>query len=152
MDKDRTDRMKHLHQSNSAKIAWKKHRANYMRANRKKSRDNMNKTFFGIAKELEPYINEAEQQKDDIFDLKYETSFENISGGLSFSINKETGDISFTTLLNEEGHGNYKSENESTEDSLKSLYNDLKDEFTMLANNIDTSVRQILAKHGLRET
>ena len=112
----------------------------------------MNKTFYSVSKEIEEVLNEAKIQKDDIFDLKGEIIFDNLSGGFSFSINKNDGNISFSTMLNENGHGNYRVENTPTgEDFYKSLYEDLRDDIQELAKTVDDSMRQILARHGLRE-
>ena len=152
---NRETRMQNLHHSLGAKKGWLRHRNNYMRANRKKSREAMNKTFYGLAKELAEVldINESKINKDKIFDLECDILFDNISGGLSFNINKEDGNISFSVLLDESGNGNYKLENESNnEDELKALYNDLKDEMQQLAQTLDDGIKQILARHGLRET
>ena len=149
--KEDNNRMQNLHHSIGAKKGWLRHHSNYMRGMRKKSRDNMNKTFYQVAKEIEETMNEVKIQKNDIFDLKCEIICENLSGGFSFSINKDTGEVSFSTLLNESGHGNYKQINQTSED-YTALYEDLKEEFTSIASTVDQSIKQILAKHGLSET
>ena len=146
-------RLRNPHRSKGSKIGWKRHRDSYMRANRRKERDNMNKTFISVARDLEEAlgIDEAKILKYDIFDYKFEVLFDNISGGLSFSI--KDGNISFSTLLNENGHGNYKLETPpQNEEAYKELYNDLKDELQTIASSLDESFKSILSKHGLRET
>ena len=67
-------RLRNPHRSKGSKIGWKRHRDSYMRANRKKERDNMNKTFISVARDLEEAlgIHEAKILKDDIFDYKFE--------------------------------------------------------------------------------
>ena len=145
-------RLTEPNRSRATKLAWKRHHNSYMQGNRKKERNNMNKTFYSISKEIEEALNEAKIQKDDIFDLKGEITFDNLSGGFSFSINKDDGNISFSTMLTEDGHGNYRLENTpSNEDFYKELYEDLRDDLQELAKTVDDSMRQILARHGLRE-
>lgn len=157
MDTDREAQHRRLtepHRSKAAKLAWKRHHNSYMQANRKKERDNMNKSFYAISKELEESINkinEAKVNKDDIFDLNCEISLSNISGGLSFKINKDTGEVSISTSMLEVGHGNYRLENMPEQEALKGLYEELKDELEQLANTVDQSMTQIIAKHGLRQ-
>ena len=126
-----TSRLRNRKKSNAAKQAWRKHHYNYMRGNRKKSRDNMN-SFLAIAKELheKTRIIEAKMDRDNVFDYKCNISFEKLIGGLSFSINKETGNVSFSTYLSENaGVGNYKLENGTVDQNqLDVLYDNLKDE------------------------
>lgn len=156
-DKDReeqTHRLRNRKKSNSAKQAWKKHHYNYMRGNRKKSRDNMN-SFYNIAREIEENVKiiESKIEKDNVFDLSSSITFDNIAGGLSFSIDKNTGMVSFATYLSEQGKGNYKVENGSTsENELRVLYDGLKDDLNTLCNSIDNNIQQILAKYGLKST
>ena len=72
MDKDREEQHRRLtepHRSKATKLAWKKHHNSYMRGVRKRERDNMNKSFYDIAKQLECLMNEAETEKDNVFDL-----------------------------------------------------------------------------------
>lgn len=143
------------HRSKGGKIAWKRHHSSYMRGVRKREREKMNKTFYDITQELKEALGltEAKITKDDIFDYTFEVSLSNMSGGISFNINKETGDVSFTTLLVESGKGNYRLENNTnTEDDYKNLYNNIKDDFATLATTIDDSIKQILLKYGLKET
>lgn len=158
MDTEREAQHRRLtepHRSKASKLAWKRHRNSYMQANRKKERDNMNKTFYSISKELEESmrkIDEAKVNKDDIFDLNCEVIFDNLSGGISFKINKDDGAVSFSALLNENGHGSYRLENMPNEEALKGLYEELKDEIEQVASMVDQSMKQILAKHGLRQS
>ena len=150
-------RLTEPHRSKAAKLAWKRHHDSYMRANRKKERDSMNKTFYTIAKELEECMDtlqEAKMQKDDIFDKTCEIVLDGISGGLSFKIDATDGTISFSTILSQAaGRGNYKLQTPANnEEAYNKLYEDLKDELTYICNTIDDSIKQILAKHGFRET
>lgn len=140
--------------SKASKLAWKRHHNSYMMANRKKERDCMNKSFYNISKELEEAmtgLNEAQVEKDDIFDLNCDISLSNISGGLSFSINKDNGEVSISTSMIEGGHGNYRLEVMPQEEALKGIYDELKDDLEQLAKTIDQSINQIVAKHGLRQ-
>lgn len=158
MDQDREEQHRRLtepHKSQATKLAWKRHHNNYMQGMRKRSREEMNKSFYDVAKELEECLklHEAKVKKDDIFDLNCELVFDNISGGISFTIDPETGSVSFSTSLDEQGHGAYRLENmPQSQDEFKSLYNDLKDELSTLATTIDDNMKQISAKHGLRES
>lgn len=106
-----------------------------------------------LTEELNSLMNESKIERDNVFDLKASILFDNISGGLSFSIDKQTGNVSFATYLSETGgKGNYKAENLGTsQDELRQLYDNLKDELTTLSQTVDDSVKQILAKYGLKE-
>lgn len=154
MDQERQaqhNRLTNPHRSKSAKIGWKRYRSNYMRAARKKERDSMNKSFYSLSKEIAEALSEAKIEKDNVFKLNSEILFENISGGIAISIND--GNISISTLLNENGQGNYKLLNTpQEEDAYKNLYNDLKDELFEICKYVDQNIKQVLAKHGLRET
>ena len=154
MDQERQaqhNRLTNPHRSKSAKIGWKRYRGNYMSAARKKERDSMNKSFYSLSKEIAEALSEAKIEKDNVFELNSEILFENISGGIAISIND--GNISISTLLNEDGQGNYKLLNTpQEEDTYKNLYNDLKDELFEICKYVDQNIKQVLAKHGLRET
>ena len=145
-------RLTEPHRSKGAKIGWKRHKSSYNRANRKKERDSMNTSFYDIAKQLEETMNESEVIVDDMFTSGCEIAFEHIAGGIGIKVNAETGEISITSTLAEEGHGNYKLETSPMTDTYKQLYEDLKDEFSTLCNTFDKGVQQIIAKHGLRTT
>ena len=157
MDTEREPQHRRLtepHRSKAAKLAWKRHHSSYMRANRKKERDNMNKSFYSISKELEESIKQLEEakvEKEDIFDFNCQIVLSNMSGGISFAINKETGEVSLSTALLEDGRGNYRIQNFKDAGSLEGLYEELKDDIEQLANTIDQSLTQIIAKHGLRQ-
>ena len=157
MDTEREAQHRRLtepHRSKASKLAWKRHRDSYNRANRKKERDNMNKSFYSIAKELQESINslyETDITNDDIFDLTCDIAFTNITGGIGFHINKDTGEVSFTSSLMEKGSGNYRLENMPEEEALKGLYEELKDELEQVIKTVDHSISQIIAKHGLRQ-
>lgn len=148
-DEEQHRRLTEPHRSKGAKLGWKKYRSNYMRGFRKRERMD---TFADIRERLKEtlkQIQEAKLEKDSMFDLKGEIVFENLSGGLSFSINKDNGTVSISTTLNQNSKGNYKPQTDDTD--YENLYEDLKDELSMLAKTIDDSMKQILAKHGLRE-
>ena len=152
---EQSHRLNNRKKSNATKNAWKTHHYNYMKGMRKKSRENMN-SFLDIAKELKENIDllESKIEKDDIFNYKGDILFDNIAGGISFSIDKKTGEVSFSTYLSDEGgKGNYKQVNGGTSnEELEVLYNNLKDDLLTLSNTVDDSLKQILAKYGLRET
>lgn len=156
-DKDREAQHRRITEpkrSKSAKLGWKRHHNNYMMANRKKERDCMNKSFYSISKELEEAmdgLNEANIDRDSVFDLNCDISLNNIAGGLSFKINKDNGEVSIATSMIEGGHGNYRLEVMPQEEALKGIYDELKDDLEQLARTIDQSINQIVAKHGLRQ-
>ena len=150
-------RLRHPHQSHGAKQGWLRHRANYMRGIRKRERDNMNdtKTFYDVSKDLEEALKEIDEAKvnGDIFDLACTVAFDNIAGGLSFKINPDNGTVSFTADLTEQGQGNYKLLNAlENEDDYRGLYEELKDELEAIVSTIDTSIKQVIARHGLSQT
>ena len=146
-------RLTEPHRSKATKLAWKRHHNSYMQGVRKRERDNMNKSFYDVAKQLECLMNESEVEKDNIFELSADVIFNNISGGISFKINKDNGEISFSTNMQEFGSGNYKSENDlQTEESYKQLYNDLKEEIESICQMFDDNIKQIIVKHGLKST
>ena len=142
--------------SKATKLAWKRHHDSFMRGIRKRERNKMNKTFYSISKELEECLSslkEAEQVKNDVFNLEYGLEFDKVSGGISFNINKEDGSVSISTSLNEGGRGSYKLVNPPVDETgYKNLFEELKDEFQYIASTLDDSVKQILAKHGISET
>ena len=101
VEEDQHRRWINPHHSYGAKKGWLRHHAIYMREVRKRERDDMNKSFYQVAKELEESINiiEAKMNKNDVFDLSYEVAFENLAGRLSFSINNDKDNISFILYL-----------------------------------------------------
>lgn len=107
-----------------------------------------------INKRLSKILDESKIERDNVFDLKGDILFDNIAGGLSFSIDKETGSVSISTYLSETGgKGNFKVENGgNSQEELKALYDNLKDELTTLSQTVDDSMKQVLAKYGLKET
>lgn len=146
-------RLTEPHRSKATKLAWKRHHNSYMQGVRKRERDNMNKSFYDVAKQLECLMNESEIEKDNVFELSADIIFNNVSGGVSFKINKDNGEVSFSTNMQEVGSGSYKLQSDiQTEDAYKQLYEDLKDELSSLCETFDTNIQQILAKHGLKST
>ena len=141
------------HRSKAAKIGWKRHRSKYNAANRKKERENMS-TFYSVANDLKEYlqsINEAKVVKDNEFEYDFEIDLENIAGGIAFSINKETNDVSFSVKLSENKRGAYRLLTEEGTD-ITSLYDNLKEDIKTLSETIDSEMKNILSKYGLKET
>jgi cytochrome P450 len=146
------NRLTQAHRSMGAKKGWMRHRSSYSRANRKKERDSMNKSFRNIMQEAKALINE-EITKDDVFELNCEISFKTISGAIGVKVDKEDGNISLSTALIEKGNGNYKLEvAPSTQDAYKQVYENLKDDINTLCANFDNEINQVLIRYGLKPT
>lgn len=153
LDDEQHRRLTEPHRSKSAKIAWKRHRSSYNKANRNKERDYMNKSFYSVAKELEESINqisEAQVVKDNVFNLEFQINFTNISGGVSFHIDKDSNNVSFSSVLTEDSRGNYALQTDADID-LDSLYTNIKDDMQSIANSFDNEINQLLNKYGLKE-
>lgn len=151
-EEDRHNRLTQAHRSYGAKKGWLRHRSSYSRANRKKERDSMNKSFRNIMQEAKALINE-EVTKDDVFELNGEISFSTISGAVGIKVDKEDGNISLSTVLIEKGNGNYKLEvAPSTQDAYKQVYENLKDDINTLCASFDNELNQILIRNGLKPT
>lgn len=153
MDQDREEQKHRLHnrdKSDAAKLGWKRNRVSYTLGNRKKERESMNKSFYDICKEMDN-IAEAKEGRDDIFEGEYEVTLQNIAGGIAYKINKETGNISFSTTLEQSGSGQYRLLNYDDK-TLEELYKNLKADIMELCQNFDDGIQQIIAKHGLNST
>lgn len=141
------------HRSRAAKIGHKRHRASYKAADRKKERENMS-TFYSIAKDLEEClkeINEAKVVKDNTFDNIFEIDLETMAGGIGFKIDKETNDVSFSVKLSENKRGAYRLVTEEGVE-INNLYDNLKEDIKTLSETIDSEMKNILSKYGLKET
>ena len=139
--------------SDAAKLGWKRHHYNYMKGNRMKSRNS--DSFLQIAKNLEDNMQmiEAKVDKDNIFDYQCDIIFDNIAGGISFSIDKQSGNLSLSTFITEDSAGNFKQENGgNSQEELRVLYDNIKEEIEEIANTVDESLKQVFAKYGLRKT
>lgn len=155
MDTEREElhnRLTNRHKSDSSKKAWKRHHSNYMRGARERERNTMNKSFYGVAKEIEATLSEANMQKDNVFEQECVISFDNISGGVGIKVNTEAGTISISTTLEETGAGAYRPVNIQDETQYKTIYNGLKEDLLNLCKHLDEELTQVLAKHGLKST
>ena len=151
-DKERHNRLTNKEKSYAAQKAWKRHHASYMRGTRERERNMENKTFYGIAKELESRLTEAEVAKDNVFEQNALITFNNISGGISIGINKEDQTVSISCTLPEQGSGAYKLLNAQDETALQNLYTNLKEDLLNLCNTFDQEIQQIISKNGLKST
>lgn len=154
MDNEREqlhNRLTNRDKSKQSKLAWKRHHASYMRGTRERERNTMNKTFYGVAKELEEKMQEAAMTQDNVIDNKLDITFEHVTGGLGMTIDETTKDVSISVQLQETGSGNYKSTTQSPEE-LKTLYNNLKGDLLSLCRNFDNEVLQLVNRYGLKPT
>ena len=152
MDQDKKEQQHRLYnreKSASAEKAWKRHHASYMRGARERERNYMNKTFYGVAKELEKTMDESRLSRDNIFDLEASISFETVSGALALKVNEENGTVSIACSLDETGSGAYGLQDTN---NIKSVYEGLRDDLQNLCNNFDEELTQVLAKYGLKPT
>lgn len=142
--------------SQQGKIAWKRHHASYMRGTRERERNMENKTFYGMAKDLEAKlesnVNEAQMTQDNVFDSKLEIVFENITGGIGLSVDDKTGSISISVVLKEIGSGNYKLANANSTEDIKNVYTNIKQDLLNLCQNFDNEVKQVITRYGLKST
>lgn len=147
----RLHRIRNRKKSDAAKLAWKRNHYSYMRAMRKRERDNMNKqkSFCDMYRDIR--LSEAELTKDNVFEKECEINLENIAGGLKLSINNENGNLSISTTLLDSGSGQYRLESFNNE-KLKELYEDMKEELIQLCNSFDNEIAQLVAKNGLKST
>lgn len=158
MDKDREqlhNRLKNKDKSKQTELAWKRHHASYMRGARERSRNNMNKTFYGVAKELEEMmsneIDEAAMTQDNQIEDELDITFNNLTGGIGLDIDDKTGNVSISVQLKETGSGNYRAENTNPQE-LDNLYKNLKTDLLNLARNFDEEVQQLVTRYGLKST
>ena len=96
-------------------------------------------------------LDEAELSRDNVFQNELNIDLQNIAGGISLKINKENGNVSISTSLEQSGSGQYRLTNYD-EESLKNLYNALKDDLMQLCENFDDEIEGLLSKHGLKST
>lgn len=158
-DNEQKHRLHNKKKSNKSKLAWKKYHGHYMTGVRKRERREMNQSFYKTCQELDEYINEAlkddineaEISRDNVFENKLAINFESVSGGLACTINKDNGNVSFSTTLEQSGSGMYRL-TEYDDATLKVLYSNLKDDLMNLCKTFDEEINQILAKNGLKST
>jgi len=150
LDDEQTHRLNNKKKSNATKLAWKRNRASFMSGVRKRERDSMKRSFYDVCKDMNE-LQEAKVDKDNVFDSKLEISLESIAGGVALSINKDNGNVSFTTTLNQSGSGMYRL---TTFDdaALKTLFSSLKEDLLNVCKNFDEEINQMIAKNGLKST
>lgn len=151
---DREEQKHRLHnrdKSDATKIAWKRHHSSYMRGIRKRERNNMTSLYNELNQKIEAALGEALVDRDDVFDNQLEIKLENIAGGIAVSINKDTGNVSFSTSLNQSGSGMYGLANYD-EQTLKQLQSELKADLLELCKTFDEGIIEIVNKHGLKST
>ena len=150
LDDEQTHRLNNKKKSNATKLAWKRNRASFMSGVRKRERDSMKRSFYDVCKDMNE-LQEAKVDKDNVFDSKLEISLESIAGGVALSINKDNGNVSFTTTLNQSGSGMYRL---TTFDdaTLKTLFSSLKEDLLNVCKNFDEEINQMIAKNGLKST
>ena len=146
-NEEQKHRLYHREQSDASKLAWKRHHGSYMRGIARREREKMNKSFYAICKEFD----ESEISKDNVFDTELNISLDNIAGGISMSVNRENGNVSISTSLEQTGSGQYRL-TQYDDETLKTLYNNMKSDLTELCKSFDEELAQILAKNGLRST
>ena len=145
------NRLNNKDKSKQTELAWKRHHASYMRGTRERERNTMNKTFYGVAKELEEMMSEAAMTQDNRVDNELDITFNNISGGIGVNIDDKTGNVSLSVQLKETGAGNYRTD-ATDPATLDTLYKNLKDDLLNLARNFDEEVAQMITRYGLKST
>jgi len=156
MEHDREERTEEnrfidRNKSQGGKKAWKRHHASFMQGARERERKMEKKTFYGVAKDLEEMLSEAKVLQDNVFEQEYKMSFEFISGGITLKVNKDTGEVSISTSLEETGSGAYALQ-QADEGTLTNTYNGLKEDMMNICKKFDEEVQQSLAKYGLKST
>lgn len=154
MDNERKElhnRLTNNKKSRATKKAWKRHHASYMQGTRERERNCMNKTFYGVAKELEEMMSEAAMTQDNQVDDELDITFSNIAGGIGLDIDNKTGNVSISVQLKETGAGNYRTE-QIDQTSLDTLYKNLKTDLLNLARNFDDEIAQLITRYGLKST
>jgi len=115
-----------------------------------------NKTFYGLAKDLEAKlenkINEAQIEGEGPNGTNIDIRFENITGGLGLSVDKTTGYISISVSLGELGNGNYKLVNATTQEDIDTVCKNMKDDLLNICSNFDNEIRQLITSYGLKST
>ena len=151
-EEQRSNRLNNKDKSKQTELAWKRHHASYMRGARKRSRNTMNKTFYGVAKELEEMMSEAAMTQNNELDNKLDITFENLTGGFGMTIDDQSGDVSISVQLKETGSGNYRVPTEQSKEELNTLYKNLKNDLLTLCRNFDNEVAQLITRYGLKST
>lgn len=146
-DNAQQHRLRNKKKSNASKLAWRRNHGNYMRGVRKRERDSMNKSFYDVCRQLD----EADVKKDNVFDTELTVGFDSIAGGIAMSINKDNGNVSFSTSLIQSGSGMYRL-TDFDADTLKTLYTNIRGDIIDLCNHFDEELQMILAKNGLKST
>ena len=151
MDQDREaqqHRLRNRQKSDAAKVAWKRHHSSYMRGTRKRERDMENKTFYSLAKELDEKINEEKVVQNNVFDKHSEICFDTIAGGIAINVNPQEQTISVSVSFTKQGSGSYSLE----QGDVESLYKPLTEDLQNICSMVDTEMKQVLAKYGLKST
>ena len=155
-EEQRHNRLTNNKKSKAAEKAWQKYHGSYMRGTRKRSRNMDNKTFYGLAKDLEAKlenkINEAQIEGEGPNGTNIDIRFENITGGLGLSVDKTTGYISISVSLGELGNGNYKLVNATTQEDIDTVCKNMKDDLLNICSNFDNEIRQLITSYGLKST
>ena len=160
MDNEKRARMTNPQQSKSARQAWKKYGTSYRRGIRKKERKMDSKinqakekdNLKNLIPSLKQVVSEAEVIQNNQTDLQYKIAFDNIPGGLALGIDPIQQSISLSFYFDEDdNNGMYKNENEElTDEDFKNLYKELTSDIHSLAESIDSDIKGIFVKHGLR--
>ena len=145
--KEQNHRLNNRDKSDASKIAWKRNHASYMTGVKKRERKAMNRSFYDICRE----IDQAELDKNTDFETEAVITLNNIAGGIAMTINKDNGNVSFSTSLQQTGSGQYRL-TDFDDETLQNLYKALKDELLELCKNFDDGIQQIIARHGLNST
>ena len=115
----------------------------------------MKTSFIKVCRELDECVKEAmteaEVTRDNVFETELDVSLDSIAGGISLQINKDNGNVSISTSLEQTGSGMYKL-TDWDDATLKTLYSALKDDLLNLCKNFDEEINQIIAKNGLKST
>lgn len=156
LDDEQLRRVTEPKRSNSARMAWKKYGANYRKGIRKRLRHHYGRSedsMKDIINTLKEVLQEAEIKQNNVFDNEAQILFDNMPGGISLDIDKNTGTISLTTKVGEtEQPGSYKSQNNLSEDELDALFKQIVEELHDLCTSFDEELKQLLDRHGLLPT
>ena len=111
----------------------------------------MNKTFYGVAKEIEGVLSEAAMTQDNEIDKQLDITFEHLSGGVGLTIDDQNNDVSISVQLKETGAGNYKAIVGDPQE-LNNLFQNLKTDILSLCRNFDDEIAQLVNRYGLKST
>ena len=150
-DEQLHNRLTNKKKSKESELAWKRHHASYMRGARERSRNTMNKTFYGVAKEIEGVLSEAAMTQDNEIDKQLDITFEHLSGGVGLTIDDQNNDVSISVQLKETGAGNYKAIVGDPQE-LNNLFQNLKTDILSLCRNFDDEIAQLVNRYGLKST